>query len=130
MKRLIMILVLLDNWLTGSAKKIFPTRWKRAGKCNQCGVCCKEIYLKMTPGQMKSPLFTTLAVRWISWLFDFILLRIEREYDYLVFTCKHITPGGKCGNYFWRPNICRNFPLVNYFKEPKFIPGCGFNSKK
>jgi hypothetical protein len=130
MKRFIMIFVLLDNWLTGSAKKLFPTLWERAGKCNQCGVCCEEIYLKMTPAQMKSPFFTNLAIRWISWLFDFILIRTEPEHNYLVFTCKHLTAEGKCGNYFWRPNVCRNFPLLDYFDEPKFIPGCGFNSQK
>jgi len=129
MKRLIIIFVILDNFLTNSAKKIFRTRWVLTGRCRQCGNCCKEIYLKMTPNQMKSRFFTNISVRWISWLFDFNLLRIDREHDYLVFNCKHLTPEGKCGNYFWRPNICRNYPLVDYFEEPKFLPGCGYEAK-
>jgi Fe-S-cluster containining protein len=128
MKRLILIFVILDNFLTNLTRKLFPTRWTLEGQCRQCGNCCREIYLKMTPSQMKSRLFTNISIRWISWLFDFNLLRIDHEHHYLVFNCKHLTPEGKCGNYFWRPNICRNYPLVDYFEEPKFLPGCGFKA--
>jgi hypothetical protein len=128
MKRLILIFVILDNLLTNLTKKLFPRKWTLTGACRQCGNCCKEIYLKMTPGQMKSRLFTNISIRWISWLFDFNLLRTDHEHHYLVFNCKHLTSDGKCGNYFWRPNICRNYPLVDYFEEPKLLPGCGFKA--
>jgi len=129
MKRLLMLFVLLDNVLTNLTKKIFGTKWVLTGKCRQCGTCCREIYLTMTPAQTRSELFTSVSIRWISWLFDFILLRIDHENNALVFTCRNLTPEGKCGNYFWRPNICRNYPLVDYFEEPKFLPGCGFGAK-
>jgi hypothetical protein len=126
-----MVFVLLDNFLTNSIKKaLFKSKWVLTGKCKQCGNCCKEIYLKIDPGQLGSKLFSTLAIKWITWLFDFILLRIDYENYYLVFTCKHIRADGKCGNYFWRPNICRNYPLVDYFEEPKLLPGCGFSAKQ
>lgn len=126
-KRFLIAVVLLDNWLTHFPKRLlFRTRWKLGGKCKQCGVCCQEILLKMTPRQISSKFFTNLAIRWISWLFDFILLRVDYEYNYLVFTCKHKQKDGKCGNYFWRPSICRNYPLVDYFERPKVLPECGF----
>ena len=128
MKRFLMAFVLLDNLLVNTTKKLFPAAYKLGGKCKQCGVCCQEIYLKMTPAQMKSDLFRSLAIRWISWLFDFILIRVEREHNYLVFTCKHRSPEGPCRNYFWRPNVCRNYPLVDYFEKPKLLPGCGFTA--
>ena len=83
----------------------------------------------MTTAQIKSKFFTNLAIRWISWLFDFILLEVNREYNYLAFTCKYCLADGKCGNYFWRPSVCRNFPLVDYFTEPKLLPGCGFSAR-
>ncbi len=130
MKRFLMMLVLADNWLTNLAKSPFPRRWKLAGSCRQCGNCCREIHLKMTPGQMNSRLFTGLAVRWISWLFGFILLRTDRANHNLVFTCRHLKSAGKCGNYRWRANVCRNYPLLDYFDEPKFLPGCGFSAVK
>jgi Fe-S-cluster containining protein len=126
-KRLIIAIILLDNFFANLPKKVlFKTRWVLGGKCRQCGNCCKEIYIKISPRQLSSRLFTTLAIKWISWIFDFIVLRKDYDYYYLVFTCKHRRSDGKCGNYFWRPSICRNYPLVDYFKEPKVLPGCGY----
>ena len=128
-KRLFIAIVLFDNLLTNLPKKLlFKTNWKVGGECKQCGVCCQEIFLKMTPRQISSKFFTDLATRWTSWLFDFILLRVDHEYNYLVFTCHHLRPDGKCGNYFWRPSICRNYPLVDYFAKPKLLPDCGFEA--
>jgi uncharacterized cysteine cluster protein YcgN (CxxCxxCC family) len=129
MKKFLMIFVLVDNCLTNLASRLFPRRWQLEGTCRQCGRCCQEIHLKMTPGQMRSKLFTKLAVSWISWLFGFILLAVDEENQSLVFTCKYLTAAGRCGNYPWRANVCRNYPLVDYFDEPKFLPGCGFRAK-
>jgi len=130
LKRFVIVFVLLDNFLTNFPKKVFfKSYWKLEGKCKQCGNCCKEILLKMTPRQISSKFFTNLAIRWITWLFDFILLRVDYENGYLAFTCKHVSSDGKCGNYFWRPSVCRNYPLVDYFKQPCVLPGCGYLPK-
>lgn len=130
LKRTIISIVLLDNFLTNLPKRIlFKNIWVLAGKCRQCGTCCQEIYMKITPRQLSSKLFANLAIWWTAWLFDFILLKIDYENYYLVFTCKHIRTDGRCGNYFWRPNICRNYPLVDYFDEPKMLPDCGFSAR-
>ena len=129
LKRFIIAFVLLDNWLTNFSRRLVArSKWKLAGKCKQCGVCCEEIYLKITPAQLASKFFGKLAIAWVCWLFDFIYLRTDFTGYYIVFTCKHRLPSGSCGNYFWRPNVCRNYPLVDYFNEPKFIPGCGFKA--
>jgi len=129
LKRFIILFILLDNYLTQIPKKVlFRTTWKLQGKCKQCGICCQEIYLKINPRQLASRLFTKLAIAWISWIYDFKLLKVDWDNFYLVFTCKKRRPDGKCGDYGWRPNICRNYPLVDYFEEPKFLPGCGFKA--
>lgn len=130
-KRFIISIILLDNCSTNFPKKLlFKTRWQLEGQCKRCGICCQEIYLKITPRQLSSKLFTNLAIKWISWVFDFILIKIDYENYYLVWTCKHKLVDGRCGNYFWRPSVCRNYPLVDYFDEPKFIPGCGYSARK
>jgi hypothetical protein len=130
MKKFLIVFVIFDNFITNAAKSIFRTKWLRTGHCLQCGNCCKEIYISLTPAQSRSRLFTNIAIRWITWLFDFILLKVDYDNSSLVFTCKHLTPEGKCHNYFWRPNVCRNYPLVDYFKEPVFLPSCGFRATK
>ncbi|NQT29407.1 MAG: hypothetical protein HQ596_02430 [Candidatus Saganbacteria bacterium] len=130
LKRFLITFILLDNVLTNIPKKVFfRTHWVLEGKCKQCGKCCEEIYLKITPRQLSSKLFAKLAIWWITWLFDFILLKVDYDNHYLIFTCKHRKPDGRCGNYFWRPNVCRNYPLVDYFDEPKVLPGCGYKAR-
>ncbi|MCX5748895.1 MAG: YkgJ family cysteine cluster protein [Candidatus Saganbacteria bacterium] len=126
LKRFIMCFIILDNLITTSLKRLFGSRYKLQGSCKKCGQCCREIYLKMTRQQYSSFFFREIAVRWISWIFDFEYIRTDDEVGDLVFRCKNQLSDGRCGNYFWRPNICRNFPLVDYFEEPKLLPGCGY----
>lgn len=125
-KHFIISIMLLDNWITQGLKGLFPTKFKIKGQCNKCGKCCEEILLKMTPSQIHNDFFRNLCVRWLSWLYDFYLLHIDLKRGYLGFSCKHRGKDGRCQNYFWRPPICRNFPLIDYFEEPVFIPGCGY----
>ena len=127
-KRFILFFLLLDNFVVQSLKKLFPHAYRIKGKCKMCGQCCEEILLKMTPRQMNSKFFRDLVVRWLSWLYGFIFIRYDTERYYLVFTCRHRGGQGKCQNYVWRPNICRNYPLVDYFDKPVFLEGCGFSS--
>ncbi|OGC03442.1 hypothetical protein A2276_00835 [candidate division WOR-1 bacterium RIFOXYA12_FULL_43_27] len=121
-----MLLVLLDNFVTMGLKSLFPTRHKITGRCKMCGNCCREIRMKIAPAFLSSKFFTELVIRWISWLFDFYLIEIDFEHQDLVFSCYHRGEDGKCKNYFWRPSICRNYPLLDYFKKPVFLPGCGY----
>lgn len=130
LKRFLISIMLLDNLIMQGLKKFFPTRHKIAGTCRQCGVCCQEIHLKMTPRQIYSKFFRDLCIRWLSFLYDFYLLRIDYPRNYLVFSCKHKGKDGKCQNYFWRPAICRNYPLLDYFEKPVFLKGCGYEVAK
>lgn len=129
-KRSFMLAVLLDNVLTNFTKNyIIRTKYMLEGNCLKCGQCCRQIYLKATRAQVTSPLFAKLSVRWIEWLFDFKLKWVDFEDNYFVFECKNQRPDGTCGNYSWRPNVCRNYPLISYFKEPSFITGCGYSAR-
>jgi len=128
-KRAILALMIFDNWVTQGFKKVIPSRYKKEGQCRKCGACCREIHLRMTKKQIRNDFFRDLAVRWISWLYGFVLLKIDYSRCYLVFTCRHKDPGGLCGNYNWRPPICRNFPLVDYFEKPVFIKNCGYQTE-
>lgn len=129
LKRAVMAISLADNALSNIVRSIFKTRYKVRGNCLKCGQCCRQIYLKVSRRQAASPLFARLSIKWIEWLFDFRLKWIDYEDDYFVFECLNQKQDGTCGNYFWRPGICRNFPLADFFKEPVFIPGCGFSSE-
>jgi hypothetical protein len=129
LRKAILALVIFDNYLSNLPKRfLFRPQWQLAGSCRKCGRCCQEIYVRATERQLASGWFIDLTIRWISWLFNFIHLRTEAERGYLVFTCRSKLADGRCGDYFWRPNICRNYPLVDYFDRPTVFPDCGFKA--
>jgi len=129
LKKILLTFNIADNWINNRLKCLFPTRYVLTGKCNQCGSCCKRILLSATPNQIRSRLFMNFMIRWYEWLFNFKLLDIDYEDNYIAFSCSRLTPEGKCGAYKWRPGVCRNYPLVDYFKETVTLPECGFRSK-
>ena len=126
LRKAILSLILLDNAITQGLKRLFPTRWKIAGSCKQCGKCCEEILLKAHPAILNDNWVTKIVVGWISWVFQFYLIRIDRAGKYLVFSCHNRGADGKCLVYRWRPSVCRNYPLLDYFKEPRFLDDCGY----
>lgn len=120
--------MLFDNLVVQSLRHIFPARHKIGGKCKRCGRCCEEILLRGTNRQINNKLFRNIAISFISWLYGFYILYVDYEKNYLAFSCKHRGKDGKCQNYFWRPSICRNYPILDYFDKPKLLPWCGFIS--
>lgn len=127
-KRVIIFFMLLDNLLVQGLNKVFPHRYKIIGKCRKCGKCCEEIHLKLSARQMDSDIFRELTIRWLSWLYGFIYLRPDHRRNYLIFSCRHCGKDGSCLNYLFRPNVCRNYPLLDYFEKPVFLEGCGFKA--
>ena len=129
-RKLILSLVIADNFVSNMAKMPFRSRWKLEGGCRKCGRCCREIALKIDPRLLNNRLTTAVVIRWISWLFNFRLIRIEYDKPYLVFACNNQAGDGTCKEYKWRPNVCRNYPLVDYFEEPALYDFCGYRSKR
>ena len=128
-RRLVLCFVMADNFIFNLVKKPFKTKWILEGKCRKCGRCCRDIGMKIDPRLLQSSLITDIIVRWISWLFNFELKHIEYDSLLIVFTCKKSTPEGTCGDYKWRPNICRNYPIVDYFDKPGLFDTCGYSAK-
>ena len=129
LRRFVLMLMLADNFVTNLVSKLFKTRWVLAGKCNKCGKCCQDIKLAIN-SRLLSNIFTReLVVRWTSWVMGFHLKRIEYDPNYLVFGCDRVRSDGTCGDYKWRPNVCRNYPLVDFFEEPALFETCGYKAK-
>lgn len=128
-KKIILTLLLVDNFFVNFFKKFFRTKYEIIGKCNKCGNCCRKIYLKATNNQIKSDLFRKVYTYIVEYLYGFELIEIDEADNYFVFRCKHLKSDNTCANYKWRPPVCRNYPLVDYFKRPVFLEGCGFKIK-
>jgi Fe-S-cluster containining protein len=129
LRKLVMSFIILDNHITNLVKRPFRTKWKLSGKCNKCGICCQEIMLDIHPNLLKSRFTTDIIVRWLSWAFNFYLKDIDEKKYKLIFGCKTLRKNGTCGDYKWRPNICRNYPIVDFFDEPSLFKTCGYKAK-
>ena len=130
LRKAILVAIITENLLNNLCRKAFKTKWALEGKCRKCGACCREIALVVHPKILTSRSITALVSRWISWVFDFHLIRIEYDMNYMIFGCKHIKTDGTCGNYKWRPSVCRNYPIVDYFKKPSLFDNCGYKAIK
>jgi Fe-S-cluster containining protein len=129
LRKTILALVIADNFVANLAGSFFRKKWKLEGSCKKCGKCCRDIHLKIDPRLLNNRFTRELVIRWISWLFRFYLKRIDHERNYLVFGCRNLTENGTCGDYRWRPNVCRNYPLVDFFDEPALFDTCGYKAK-
>jgi len=85
--------------------------------------------LEIHPNLLKSRFTTDIVVRWVSWAFNFYLKGIDEKKYKLIFGCKTVLADGTCGDYKWRPNICRNYPIVDFFDEPALFDTCGYKAQ-
>jgi hypothetical protein len=129
-RKLVLTYLIADNALTNFfSKTIFRPKYYLTGKCLQCGQCCRQIYLRAGDDRMNSGFFDRLSVNWLKWAAGFNLLRIDKEDKFYVFSCNKQLSDGRCGDYKWRLPLCRNYPIMDNFKEPVFLPGCGFSAR-
>jgi Fe-S-cluster containining protein len=128
-RKLVLALVIADNFMLNAIKKPFKKRWVLDGKCSKCGKCCADIKMAINLRLLSNSFTRGLVIRWTSWIMGFHLKRIDYDPPYLVFGCNNQCPDGSCGVYKWRPNVCRNYPLVDFFEEPALFDSCGYKAR-
>ena len=42
--------------------------------------------------------------------------------------CRYLREDGSCSEYRLRPQVCRQWPVIEHFGYPKILKGCGFRS--
>ena len=108
--------------------------YRRYGKCNMCGNCCKNIYVRHS----FEPIQTEAEFEKLKKSHDFYsyLKVIGKDEIGLIFKCDNLVEG-KCKIHKKRPLICRKYPQEEIFsmggalcKECgyKFIPKKTFDN--
>lgn len=117
--------MILDRWMQGFAKWIVRPPLKRGGKCKRRGNCCYFILFKKNRGLMER-----LLTFWCTQVNGFYKRdKMPQKFDkkdWWVMGCRYLKKNGSCGNYFFRPSICRNWPVIEHFGHPQLLKGCGF----
>ena len=112
--------------------KIFFTKQKITivGSCNQCGSCCRNLYLYYATKQITSEkLFKHLKK--IDKEFKNFHINKENDSKELSFYCDKIDENNRCTDYENRPSFCREYPTKYILRyDKRVLQGCGYSVKK
>lgn len=107
--------------------KILKRKYYRIGSCKGCGKCCENIYVNHGKKGFIKTEEEFYRLR-LSHSFYRGLIIIGSDELGLTFRCKHLDPKTrKCTMHFFRPLICRNYPMEEIFKMGGILTEeCGF----
>jgi hypothetical protein len=128
-KAVVLPFIWLDSFSQWVAKLVVPPPFVRAGKCKKRGNCCHYILVR----KFKGPL-SFLDLFWHTQVNGFFR-REKKAVPYnkgmvYVMGCRYLKKNGSCGNYFFRPAVCRTWPRIEIFGIPETLKGCGIYAKK
>lgn len=122
--------MMMDIFAKKFVSLIFKPKYKLEGMCKKRGACCHYIHM----GWPKKGRLTFLTKIYIFWQLE-ILGFYFKDFDFVedgevtkVMGCRYLSKEGKCTQYFLRPALCRNWPKINYFREPTLLKGCGYKA--
>ena len=120
----------LQQLLGWQPKVLWGRYYARHGTCNQCGQCCKGLYLTFKQQPIQSPeAFHWLAQQYPSQYGGFVPL--GQGTHGLLFNCQHWEEAtGRCGIYHQRPTFCRTYPTEASLLGGGKLPGeCSYQFK-
>lgn len=106
--------------------KVLRKKYRRTGQCKGCGRCCQEIYVRHGRGMIKDE-ETFKKLQCLHPFYSYLKVR-EKTDTGLVFECTKLNKEtGKCTIYWFRPMICKLYPLEDIFMMGGVISeDCGF----
>lgn len=127
LKCLILPYVLIDEWMKKLARQVIRPPFRQVGKCKRRGNCCYYILIP----QIRT-MWGRLFFLWYTQVHGFYM-RSRKAHLYegkkmLLMGCRYLKKNGSCGQYLLRPQICRQWPLIERFGYPKILKGCGYAS--
>ncbi|MBM3197973.1 MAG: hypothetical protein FJZ58_01800 [Chlamydiae bacterium] len=121
---LLLPFLFMDLFAETIAKKIIRPPFLQEGACKRRGNCCHYILFPETKGWMR--ILFTFWSREIHGFYPRGLTYQQEGKTIEVMGCRHLRPDGSCGNYFFRPKVCRTWPIIRVFGFPKILKGCGY----
>lgn len=119
--------VLIDYSMQKIAKKIIRPPFKREGECKRRGNCCHYVLIAHSKSLL-GRLFYFWYTQFLGFYKRLPEPQIYEGKKMHVMGCRHLKKDGTCGDYFLRPLICRQWPVVEHFGYPKILKGCGYRS--
>lgn len=105
---------------------VLRRKYKRSGKCNSCGRCCRQIYVKHAKGVINNEKdFENLKHQHRFYTY---LEVVGKDDIGLIFECKNLdSETHLCKIHKHRPSICRRYPQEEIFSMGSSLSeNCGF----
>jgi len=111
--------------------RLLSPKYKRLGKCKQCGQCCRQITLKIDNDFITSE---ELFLKLKSWQphYNHFFISGKLENGVLLFTCKSLGDDNLCKDYWKRSLFCRHYPVLksDFIRAGgETLENCGFYYK-
>ncbi len=131
-RTLVMPFVLADGLSQKLAKLFFKTPYRQVGHCYKRGACCQNVLLSWPKWMERHQWAGKLLLWWNTEVNGFYLKGKEvddEDGSKLKFMgCRYLKQDGSCGQYRYRPAVCRDWPRIEYFGPPRRLKGCGFRA--
>ena len=118
--------ILLDQLMQKVAKIIISPPYKQVGGCSRRGNCCHRVLIT----KPKSKLVHRFINFYYTQIYGFYTIKpytVEDEgSEFYVMGCRYLSSRGSCTKHKLRPVICRQWPRIEYFDQPRLIKGCGY----
>lgn len=107
--------------------KILKKKYYREGACKGCGRCCENIYVNHGKKGFIKSVEEFNRLKFFHSFYRGLELIGEDDFG-LLFKCKHLdSVTRKCKIHFFRPPICRKYPMEEIFKMGGILaPDCGY----
>ena len=119
--------VLLDLYAQKLATLIIRPPHRKEGHCLKRGNCCRYILIPEVTGVLgKLYLFVNTQI-------NGFYPRYSEPHEYegkriMVMGCRYLKKDGSCAHHRLRPEVCRKWPMIEYFGHPRILKGCGFKA--
>lgn len=100
--------------------KIFTSRYKIQGKCNQCGECCKNIVFMIEDEYVRTE-EQFEKMKQFDKKYNHFVINGANEKGVLLFRCKSLGDDNICKDYLFRSLYCRAYPFIT---EKIRLGGC------
>ncbi|MDP7038656.1 MAG: YkgJ family cysteine cluster protein [Myxococcota bacterium] len=125
-RSLMLCFTLLECAVMDGFRKVIPPKYALIGECVSCGECCKAIYGD-PPAFIKNSKLLALYIGYHQIAHNFSV-RGRGPKDEVIFSCNHLQSDNRCGIYFWRPFLCRNYPLRPLYTQLNLLPLCSYQT--
>ncbi|NCF70261.1 MAG: hypothetical protein GWP59_01030 [Chlamydiales bacterium] len=127
-KLLILPFIFLDTAMHRLARCFFKPPFLQTGACKKRGNCCYYILIPWHRLSINNIIQSFWMTQINGFFFREKYVLDDENRKWRVMGCRYLKKDGSCGHHFFRPTVCRKWPLIEGYATPRYLKGCGFKA--